>query len=224
MIFSSNTPAQIAPPRYPCAPNGAIGADQRLLPGLYWANAVPDSNARVSLDVQGTKIKFNDGVGYHDKNWGPQSIIDGPRYWDWGHGRLGPYSIVWYNLLDYHGQESRKSFVYKSNEDGEGEFLLLSCSQDSMKVRQKGGKAACPPKTGLLETKGLTINYTLDNGKKFNVDVTTDALVRDESGAYQRVNSVLKGGIEGEEGYTGKSHSEEFIFGIVNDYTPKTSV
>lgn len=210
-----NQQQQIAPAHYPCELNGAVGANQNLLPGLYWANAVPDSNTIVDLQVGSDDIKFADGVGYHDKNWGNKSIIDGPRYWDWGHGRLGPYSVVWYNLLDYEGNESRRSFVTK-----DGEVLLVSCDLDSMVVRQRGGKAAWPPTTGLLETEGLSIHYTLPDGKVFAIDVTTELIVRDESGAYQRANGLLKGGFVGEETFEGRGHYEEFIFGIVNDYTP----
>ncbi|KAM0438473.1 hypothetical protein ACHAPT_001222 [Fusarium lateritium] len=208
----------IAPPRYPCDLNGVAGANQVLVPGLYWANAVPDAETTVDLKVGDTRIRFNDGIGYHDKNWGNQSIVDGPRYWDWGHGRFGPYSVVWYNLLDYEGKESRRSFVYK-----EGEVLLLSCSNDSLEVRQRGGKAAWPPTTGLLETDGIIITYTLPNNEKLMIEAATDIIVRDESGAYQRANANLRGGIVGGETYEGRAHMEEFIFGIVNDYMPKNS-
>lgn len=161
-------------------------------------------------------MKFEDGIGYHDKNWGTKSIIDVPKYWDWGHGRLGPFSIVWYNLLDYNGHESRRSFVYEG-----GEVLLLSCANENLKVRQKGGEAAWPPTTGLLDTDGITIEYTLPDGKELFINATTDIIVRDESGAYQRANANLKGGIVGEETFEGRAHMEEFIFGIVNDYEPK---
>ena len=212
---SINAYSQVAPARYPCALNGASGANQNLLPGLYWANAVPDAVTNVKLEVGGTAMQFNDGVGYHDKNWGNQSIIDGPRYWDWGHGRFGPYSVVWYNLLDYYGQESRRAYVAK-----DGEVLLLSCDLDSLEVRQMGGKAAWPPTTGLLDTDGLSIRFTLPDGQILAFNVTTEFIVRDERGAYQRANGKIVGGVEGQETYEGRGHYEEFIFGIVNDYTP----
>ncbi|KAK7706989.1 hypothetical protein SLS64_007197 [Diaporthe eres] len=214
-IYGTIVFKSIAPAHYPCELNGAVGANQNLLPGLYWANAVPDAETAVDLQVGDTTVSFADGVGYHDKNWGDKSIIDGPRYWDWGHGRLGPYSVVWYNLLDYEGNESRRSFVTR-----DGEVLLVSCDSDALVVRQKGGEAAWPPTTGLLETEGISVNYTLPDGRVFAVDVTTELIVRDESGAYQRANGLLKGGFVGEETIEGRAHYEEFIFGIVNDYTP----
>ncbi|KAL0932344.1 uncharacterized protein CTRU02_213297 [Colletotrichum truncatum] len=205
-----------APAHYPCDLNGAVGVTQNLLPGLYWANAVPDADTIVALTVKDTPISFDDGIGYHDKNWGNQSIIDGPRYWDWGHGRLGPYSVVWYNLLDYNGNESRRSYVVK-----DGQVLLVSCNPESMTVRQRGGKAAWPPTTGLLETDGLTIQYNLPNGEILAFNVTTELIVKDESGIYQRANGLIEGGIVGQETFTGRGHFEEFIFGIVTDYTPQ---
>ncbi|KZL68538.1 hypothetical protein CI238_00265 [Colletotrichum incanum] len=215
-IYGSISFRAIAPAHYPCDLNGAVGATQILLPGLYWANAVPDADTVVDLNVKGTSMTFEDGIGYHDKNWGNQSIIDGPRYWDWGHARFGPYSIVWYNLLDYSGNETKRSYVVK-----DGEVLLLSCSPDSMEVRQKGGKAAWPPTTGLLETQGLMIRYTLANGDVLVVDVTTEFIVRDETGAYQRANGHITGGIIGQDTFEGRGHYEEFIFGLVNNYTPQ---
>ena len=68
----------------------------------------------------------------------------------------------------------------------------------------------------------MTVNYTLPSGEILAVDVTTEFIVRDEQGAYQRANGHLKGGRVGEKEYEGRAHYEEFILGIVNDYTPQT--
>lgn len=135
----TNTRFQIVPAHYSCALNGAVGALETLVPNLFWANAVPDAETVVDLRVKDVSMHFTDGVGYHDKNCGNQSIIDGPRYWDCGHGRFGPYSVVWYNLLDYAGDEHRRAYVVE-----DGEVLIVSCNLAVMQVRQKGGKAAWP--------------------------------------------------------------------------------
>ncbi|KAJ4326098.1 hypothetical protein N0V94_000260 [Neodidymelliopsis sp. IMI 364377] len=213
-VHGSITFKALAPAHYPCDLNGAVGAEQSLLPGLYWANAVPDANTVVSLRVGDTNMSFKDGIGYHDKNWGDKSVIDVPRYWDWGHGHIGPYSVVWYNLLDYEGNESRRSYVVKDSQ-----VLLVSCSSDKLIVRQKGGKAAWPPTTGLLETEGISVNFTLPDGQILAIDVTTEFIVRDEKSTYQRANGVLRGGIVGEKVYEGRAHYEEFIYGIFNNIT-----
>ena len=36
------------------------------MPGIGWANAVPDAKATVNFEVAGKKLAFS-GVGYHDK-------------------------------------------------------------------------------------------------------------------------------------------------------------
>lgn len=77
------------------------------------------------------------------------------------------------------------------------------------------------PVTGLLETEGITVNYTLSTGETLALDITTELIVRDEKGAYRRANGLIKGGIVGQETFEGRGHYEEFIFGIVNDYTPQ---
>lgn len=36
------------------------------MPGIGWANAVPDAKATVDFEVGGKKLAFS-GTGYHDK-------------------------------------------------------------------------------------------------------------------------------------------------------------
>lgn len=76
------------------------------------------------------------------------------------------------------------------------------------------------PTTGLRETDGLAIRYTLPDGDVLALNITTEFIVRDEHSACQRANGHIVGGIEGSETHEGRAHYEEFIFGIVNDYTP----
>lgn len=56
---------QIAPAHVPCGP---LAPDQSLeiVPGVGWANSVPDANAAVDVTIAGTPMKFS-GPGYHDK-------------------------------------------------------------------------------------------------------------------------------------------------------------
>lgn len=55
---------QIAPAHYPCG-TGA-GQNMQVMPNVGWANAVPDSQGTVKLDIGGSKLDFT-GPGYHDK-------------------------------------------------------------------------------------------------------------------------------------------------------------
>lgn len=38
-----------------------------VMPGVGWANAIPDADAEVAYIVNGTEINFQ-GVGYHDSS------------------------------------------------------------------------------------------------------------------------------------------------------------
>lgn len=59
---------QIALAHYPCGPaSDPSGLSFELAPGLGWANAVPDADAAVNLNVNGEAIMFTGGSGYHDK-------------------------------------------------------------------------------------------------------------------------------------------------------------
>ncbi|KAE9389299.1 hypothetical protein BT96DRAFT_1003393 [Gymnopus androsaceus JB14] len=85
----------VAPPHYPCSPT-EIGASMEFVPHFGWDNAVPDAKTNVDLKVDGTQVKFEDGIGYQDLSWADISFPDALEHYSWAHGRLGPYSIVWF--------------------------------------------------------------------------------------------------------------------------------
>lgn len=43
-----------------------MGVNMELFPHVGWANAVPDAETIVALDINGTTVTFV-GSGYHDK-------------------------------------------------------------------------------------------------------------------------------------------------------------
>ncbi|OGM51233.1 hypothetical protein ABOM_000062 [Aspergillus bombycis] len=136
-----------APPHYPCNPN-SDGLNTLLLPHLHWSNAVPDAQADIDLTINGTEFNVADGIGYHDTNWGDASVITSPKYWDWGHARLGPYSLVWYDLLDYNDTEHVYAYISKN-----GQFMHINCAEKAVEVRQWGPNATYPPPVALPPTK-----------------------------------------------------------------------
>jgi hypothetical protein len=164
--------SKMTPTNSPCDLNGVIGANQNLLPILYCADAVPNASTVLNLRVGDNPMKFTDGVRCHDKNWGNKSIIDVPRYCDRSHGHLPPYSMVWYDLLDYAGNESRRFYFFK-----DCEVLLVDCDSDTLTVRQKGEKAAWPPTSGLKETEGISVHFTLPKNQVLAIDVATQFIV-----------------------------------------------
>ncbi|RAK97871.1 uncharacterized protein BO80DRAFT_363014 [Aspergillus ibericus CBS 121593] len=197
-----------APPHYPCNPNIAQ-MNTLLLPHLHWANAIPDATATVDLQINGTDFHITKGVGYHDKNWGDASVITSPKYWDWGHAQLGPYSIVWYDLLDYNNKEHSYAYVAKN-----GRLVTVGCADNAVKVRQVGMNATYPPTGGIPQAQGLTANFDLGGGQVFAVNLTKEVIVHNEV-VYARALGSVTGGIVGQETYTGRAMYEEYMYGLL---------
>lgn len=131
-------PVQVSPPRYPCDLN-ISGAAEEIIPNIYWANAVPDSNGTVNLSIGGEPLRF-EGLGYHDKKWGVKPLNQTLDTWYWGHARLGPYSFVWFDALTKGGKEYVSSWISYN-----GTTMFQSCENGSVVVRPWGKDCAYPP-------------------------------------------------------------------------------
>ncbi|KAH8596965.1 hypothetical protein B0O99DRAFT_705323 [Bisporella sp. PMI_857] len=205
-----------APAHFPCDTMNVFGANQNLLPYLFWANAVPDAEAVVNLTINGSPLTITDGIGYHDKNWGQKSVVTSPKYWDWGHARVGPYAIVWYDLLDYNDIEHSYAYVATDGEDP-----IVGCGATTVKVRQWGPSNMTYPypptnNLGLLANNGLLIDYKLPGGRKLFFNVTTTAIIKTENGnVYSRGVGDVVGGEVGGLSYSGRGFYEEFIYGLL---------
>ncbi|KAF9260464.1 hypothetical protein L218DRAFT_932596 [Marasmius fiardii PR-910] len=205
----------IAPAHFPCDSKDVAGASENLLPGLFWSNAVPDAESVVDLTIDGAEYKITDGIGYHDKTWGQNSISTSSKYSDWGHARVGPYSIVFYDLLDYNNTERVYAYIAK---DGEAELIGCGAGESVAKVRQWGSSNTTYPPTnkdGLLANLGLTVEYTAPSGDEYLFNITTTSIIKTESGVYSRAVGDVFGGIVGGETYEGgRAFYTEYTFGL----------
>ncbi|KAJ7612769.1 hypothetical protein FB45DRAFT_939744 [Roridomyces roridus] len=147
-----------APAHYPCGPVSA-GQNLEVGPHIGWANAVPDSSAVVNLEINGAGLAFT-GTGYHDKNWSDQPFTKNVASWYWGHGRVGPYSIVWFDFLDRTGTEFVSAYASEN-----GRILAASCAPGSISVRPTGVNATYPPVISSPVPTGYTITLPLENGE-----------------------------------------------------------
>ena len=153
MTAESSSFKQIAPAHYPCSPV-AKGQTLHVSPYVGWANGIPDSVAVVDLTIGDSKLQFT-GSGYHDQvnqvrrhrtriltiesqTWGNQPIVQNLANWVFGHGRVGPYSIVWFDILDSNGTEYISSYAAK-----DGRIVAAQCS--GIKVRPIGANSTYPP-------------------------------------------------------------------------------
>ncbi|KAJ6457615.1 hypothetical protein C8R45DRAFT_844134 [Mycena sanguinolenta] len=154
-----------APAHYPCGPVAA-GRTLEIAPNIGWANAVPDAASVVNLTISGTHIAFG-GSGYHDKNWSNQMFTSLVASWYWGHGRIGEYSIVWFDALDRTGTEAVSAYVAKDNK-----ILAASCTLGRITVRPTGQNATYPPVISTANPSGYHIDVDLGADGTLAIDVT----------------------------------------------------
>ena len=174
---------------------------EQVSPHLGWANAVPDAQATVDFSIEGTAISFT-GPGYHDKNWSDEPFTSLIDFWYWGHARVGPYSIVWFDLVAPQNKEYQSGYVAEN-----GQILSLGCALGSSTVRPWGTNAVYPPTPTSGTPEGLLITFDLGSQGTFVANVTT-ALTALNEGIYQRYVGTVTGGFEGGETYTGTTFFE----------------
>ncbi|OJJ98932.1 hypothetical protein ASPACDRAFT_1889376 [Aspergillus aculeatus ATCC 16872] len=144
----------VALPHYPCSPKRA-NQPLEVLPGVGWANAVPDADVTVNMMVQGSPLSFI-GTGYHDKT----SLIYTPfttavGSWYWGHARIGPYSLVRLGALDANQTEYASGYVAY-----QGQIVHAACG--AMKVRPTGANVSFPPQGDDALPQGFRIEVDLE--------------------------------------------------------------
>ena len=86
--------------------------------------------------------------------------------WYWGHGRIGEYSIVWFDFLDPAGTEAVSAYIAKDNE-----VLIASCTLASISVRPIGQNATYPPLVGTGNPSGYHIEVDLGQDGTLTADV-----------------------------------------------------
>ncbi|XHG02289.1 hypothetical protein AWENTII_005646 [Aspergillus wentii] len=149
----------VAPPHYPCSPKRA-NETMEVLPGVGWANSIPDADVTVNMTVHGSTLSFI-GTGYHDKvpttppcNWGVIPFTDAVGGWYWGHARMGPYSLVWLDSLTPSKDEHTSGYVAY-----QGQILHAECNK--MTVRPTGPDVHFPPRGDDSLPEGFTIEVDL---------------------------------------------------------------
>ncbi|KAJ5143385.1 uncharacterized protein N7515_002172 [Penicillium bovifimosum] len=165
-----------------------------VAPHIGWVSLVPDAVGEVDVSILGSKLKFR-GPGYHDKNWSDRPFMDSVASWYWGHGRLGPYSIVWFS---YFSLEDPTNTTYVSSYVAkDGELLVSACNSSFLSVRPIGSPGTTggryPPRVGDVPD-GFRLEYDLGEGNgQLNVNVTIRRLVTGDEEYYMRWTGDLTG-------------------------------
>lgn len=175
------------------------------MPNLFSSNAVPDSEATVKLTIGGEPFHF-EGYGYHEKKWGVIGLNESVTSWYWGHGRLGPYSIVWFDALAKDGKEYFSSWISMN-----GTAVFQSCKDKSVVVRpwmKDDTDPVYPPKSGDPAPDGYDIRFDVEEGQTFVARFHTSA-IQLSTDVYKRITGPLVGGFEGGEKYEGMALCEQ---------------
>ncbi|KAJ6486022.1 hypothetical protein DFH09DRAFT_1054425 [Mycena vulgaris] len=193
-----------APAHYPCGP-AVAGQNMEVGPNIGWANALPDAAATVDLMVGGERLAFK-GAGYHDKNWTPQPFGASVELWYWGHGRVGPYSVVWFDFLDLNGTEYGSAYVAKDDT-----ILVASCNLSSIRVRPIGENATYPPgnDTGFPSGYHITLDLGVEGVLEMNAIVAAPLM---SVPSYGRFVGNLTGSIKPARGAGGYLMSGTALF------------
>ncbi|OCK73253.1 hypothetical protein K432DRAFT_410850 [Lepidopterella palustris CBS 459.81] len=184
------------PPHSPCSID-IINASQGLTDVLGWVNPVPDSNTEVNIAIGDDLIVFN-GTGYHDKNWATVPLAETAAFWYWGHVRLGPYSLIWWDLFLHDTTEINHGYLVTADS-------VISVGCYGLKVRPTGFNSTFPPSGHSGNPQGLHIEYEFGNGKVFVVDVTGRVEWEPlfQVGGYTRFVGQGTGGFQGGPVYSG---------------------
>ncbi|KIY73949.1 hypothetical protein CYLTODRAFT_485083 [Cylindrobasidium torrendii FP15055 ss-10] len=182
-----------APAHYPCSP-ASVGQSMEVLPGVGWANAVPDARATIDLSINGKAFSFT-GSGYHDKNWSDEPFDANVDVWLWGRGSLGDYTVVWFDAIDTQGNEHASAYVALN-----GQIVGQSCETTTVKVRGTG--VAWPP-TG-EEPEAFHVDIDLGAAGVFSIDAKTETVIGGAGGSsYTRWSGSLSGSVNGSGNLTG---------------------
>ncbi|KAJ4489979.1 hypothetical protein J3R30DRAFT_3278233 [Lentinula aciculospora] len=177
----------VAPAHYKCS-SDEVGIDTQILPELGWANPIPDAQATVALKVNGTDVKFK-GIGYHDLTWsntplfrsGTDSVF---REYNWGHGRIGPYSIVWLVIAGSDGTNLTSGYVSK-----DGIILGTPCSDVSVTLRFN-------PSTEQIQ--GSSVRMGLGDKGTIHAELEVEKIVINDAGVISGSGRLR--GVLGDEG------------------------
>ncbi|KAF4230020.1 hypothetical protein CNMCM8980_006009 [Aspergillus fumigatiaffinis] len=193
--------SSVSNPHTPCGDHRLRLGDTGTV-GIGWASLLPDAEASVDVLVGGERVRFT-GVGYHDKNWSDGPFQAAVRTWYWGRGRVGPFSVVWFDMLPL-GDDTEVVSGYVA---AGREVVVSSCDEGVVSVRpwKNGTAAAYPPVLGDVPD-GFRVVYSTG----MEVDVTLGAMVAGDGKYYARWTGTMTAQMEGEV-YEGVGIFEQFV-------------
>ena len=124
------------------------------------------------------------------QNWSDEPFFDNVSSWYWGHGRLGKYSIVWFDFLGLDGTEYVSAYASMH-----GEIIVASCKDGSANVRPSDGDY--PPKANSTNPSGFSVELDLGLDGILSVNVTVETILAEGETLYTRWAGSMVGRLDG---------------------------
>lgn len=122
--------------------------------------------------------------------------MESVRSWYWGHGRLGPYSLVWFSYLALNDPTNAtyvSSYVAK-----DGQAIVSSCNTSLLEVRPVGRVGTTggryPPHVGDVP-EGFRLQFDLGTEGLLKVNVSAGTVVAGDGEYYMRWTGNMTGTI-----------------------------
>jgi hypothetical protein len=195
----------------PCGPP-AEGGSLLATPDMGWFSILPNGVGIIDLVVNGSALQFT-GSGYHDvvrylfiqpvlyqtspaklteKNWGDLCLTQIAKNETFGHGNLGPYSLLYNYEVTPQGVEYASGYVTLNNE-------VLTSVCGNVKVYPNNANAMYPPSMGSSNNvlEGFHIEWDVGDEGILAVDAKPNAVLMQVSDVYTRWVGEIRGGIVG---------------------------
>ena len=130
-------------------------------------------------------------ISQRPESWAVTPFRSNVGSWYWGHGRLGPYSVVWWDILTPIGPQNVSGYVAR-----DGKIVGIVCTATT--VRPKGANSTYPPTIGAGPPEGLHIEINLGSKGTMVVDAISTFNIVSAEGIYYRWTGALIGGIRGQ--------------------------
>lgn len=140
------------------------------------------------------------------QNWGAAPWSTLLRTWYWGHARVGPYTVVWFDYVTPEGKEGGSTYISRN-----GTILSATCDA-GLKVRPSApADSIYPPTPDTPPPDEFTFSLPVPGRSNMNLKTVNASLAISRPGVFVRWVSKVVGEFDGEE-LEGVAMYEQFTF------------
>jgi hypothetical protein len=142
---------------------------------------------------------------YVTQNWATSPILTLFSSWYWAHLRIGPYSLVYFSVLDLDSTLRVSAYLAQSSH-----VLASTCVTNAVSVLPYGANADYPPHAGGGTPTGFSVSIDMPGGGGFEVVSKVEEGLVGGNGIYQRWVLSATGGLKEGKAYKGVGVGEMF--------------